>query len=314
MNLLISSLTIGFILAFLALGVFLSFRIFSFPDITAEGSFTLGGAVTAALLSRAGWPVWLATFAGGLAGMLAGTLTGVLHTRFRINPLLSGILVTTGLYSVNLHIMGSSNIPLTGVVTLAQHADRLARTVLGDVAEFNLLGWSVAPRDAGFLLGMVLLTGLVSLALSLFFRTHRGTVLRATGENPQMVRALGSNVDLNLILGLALSNGLIALSGSLLAQSQGFADVQMGIGMVVWGMASVIIGEGLVGSSRVNLLIVGAIMGSVLFRLMIAIALRWGLPATDLKLITALFVFVALVGPTWLRRWTATAPTPDRKD
>jgi putative ABC transport system permease protein len=138
--------------------------------------------------------------------------------------------------------------------------------------------------------------------LYLFFRTNLGTAIRATGNNPQMIRALGVSVDFILILGLALSNGLIALSGALLAQYQGFADVQMGIGMVVWGLASVIIGEALVGTTSLGLLITGAVMGSVLFRLLVAIALRWGLNPNDLKLITALFVFVALVGPQLLRR------------
>jgi len=314
MTLLITSLTMGLILAFLALGVFLSFRIFKFSDITAEGSFTLGAAVTAALLVQGDWSVWPATAAGGAAGLCAGVLTGLLHTRFQINALLSGILVTTGLYSINLHILGSSNVPLSKAATLTQIAEQLARRVLGDRPQYDVLGWLVSPRDAGCLLGIGLLVGVAAWGLAYFFRTHLGTILRATGDNPQMVRALGSNVDLNLILGLALSNGLIALSGSLLAQLQGFADVQMGIGTVVLGMASVIIGEGLVGSQRVNLLILGAIMGSVLFRLMIAIALRWGLPAIDLKLITALFVFVSLVGPQWLRRWTATSPDPGRKD
>jgi putative ABC transport system permease protein len=142
----------------------------------------------------------------------------------------------------------------------------------------------------------------VGVLLYLFFRTHLGTAMRATGDNPKMNRALGVSVDFILILGLACSNGLIALSGALLAQYQGFADVQMGIGMVVWGLASVIIGESLVGSNRVGLLITGAVMGSVLFRLLVAIALRWGLNPNDLKLITAGFVFVALVAPAILMK------------
>jgi len=157
-------------------------------------------------------------------------------------------------------------------------------------------------RDAATLLAMLLLVGFLGLLLYLFFRTNLGTAMRATGDNPQMIRALGVSVDFIIILGLALSNGLIALSGSLLAQYQGFADVQMGIGMVVWGLASVIIGEALVGSSRIGLLITGAVIGSVLFRLLVAIALRWGLNPNDLKLITAGFVFVALVAPSLLRK------------
>ena len=156
---------------------------------------------------------------------------------------------------------------------------------------------------------MLLLVAGLGLLLYLFFRTNLGTAMRATGDNPQMIRALGVSVDFIIILGLALSNGLIALAGSLLAQYQGFADVQMGIGMVVWGLASVIIGEALVGSSRIGLLITGAVIGSVLFRLLVAIALRWGLNPNDLKLITAAFVFVALVAPSLLRKLKP-APQP----
>ena len=152
------------------------------------------------------------------------------------------------------------------------------------------------------LVAVLLFISVLGLALYLFFRTNLGTAIRATGDNPQMIRALGVSVDFILILGLALSNGLIALSGAMLAQYQGFADVQMGIGMVVWGLASVIIGEALVGSTSLGLLITGAVIGSVLFRLLVAIALRWGLNPNDLKLITALFVFAALVGPQLLRR------------
>jgi putative ABC transport system permease protein len=155
---------------------------------------------------------------------------------------------------------------------------------------------------------MFVLVCCLGVVLYLFFRTNLGTAMRATGDNPQMIRALGVSVDFMLIFGLALSNGLIALAGSLLAQYQGFADVQMGIGMVVWGLASVIIGEALVGSTRVGLLITGAVMGSVLFRLLVAIALRWGLNPNDLKLITAAFVFVALVAPMLLRKLKSAAP------
>jgi putative ABC transport system permease protein len=302
MTLLLGATTIGLILALLALGVYLSFRIFNFPDITADGSITLGASVTATLLVHH-WSPWLATLAGFAAGVLAGAITGVLHTKFKINGLLSGILVMTALYSVNLHVMGKSNVPLLNEATLASHAEslglRLLHTTDGDV---NIFGWSVGVRDAAmlvFVLGLVIFVGLV---LYLFFRTNLGTAMRATGDNPQMIRALGVSVDFILILGLALSNGLIALAGSLVAQYQGFADVQMGIGMVVWGLASVIIGEALVGSLRIGLLITGAVMGSVIFRLLVAIALRWGLNPNDLKLITAAFVFVALIAPALLRK------------
>jgi putative ABC transport system permease protein len=302
MTLLLGATTIGLILALLALGVYLSFRIFNFPDITADGSITLGASVTATLLMHH-WSPLLATLGGFLAGMIAGTTTGVLHTKFKINGLLSGILVMTALYSINLHVMGKSNVPLLNQTTLASQIEIMGQKMFRADADIQVCGWSVGVRDAAMLFGMLSVVSFVGIVLYLFFRTNLGTAMRATGDNPQMIRALGVSVDFILILGLALSNGLIALAGSLLAQYQGFADVQMGIGMVVWGLASVIIGEALVGSSGIGLLITGAVMGSVLFRLLVAIALRWGLNPNDLKLITAGFVFVALIAPAVLRKF-----------
>jgi putative ABC transport system permease protein len=301
MTLLLGATTIGLILALLALGVYLSFRIFNFPDITADGSITLGASVTATLLVHH-WSPWLATLTGFVTGMIAGTTTGVLHTKFKINGLLSGILVMTALYSVNLHVMGKSNVPLLNQSTLASQIEQFGHFLFRTESDLNIFGWVVGVRDAAILLGMTTFVALLGLALYLFFRTNLGTAMRATGDNPQMIRALGVSVDFILILGLALSNGLIALAGSLLAQYQGFADVQMGIGMVVWGLASVIIGEALVGSHGIGLLVTGAVMGSVLFRLLVAIALRWGLSPNDLKLITAAFVFAALIAPAMLRK------------
>src|SRR5262245_13488254 len=301
MTLLLGATTIGLILALLALGVYLSFRIFNFPDITADGSITLGASVTATLLVHH-WSPWVATLTGFVAGTLAGATTGVLHTKFKINGLLSGILVMTALYSVNLHVMGKSNVPLLNQATLATQAESIGHRVFRTNNDLLVLGWTVGVRDAAMLLATVVFVAGVGVVLYFFFRTNLGTAMRATGDNPQMNRALGVSVDYILVLGLALSNGLIALAGSLLAQYQGFADVQMGIGMVVWGLASVIIGEALVGSHHIGLLITGAVMGSVLFRLLVAIALRWGLNPNDLKLITAGFVFVALIAPTLLAK------------
>lgn len=295
MTLLLGAATVGLILALLALGVYLSFRVFNFPDITADGSITLGAAVTAALIVMQ-WPPLLATLAGFLAGMVAGTATGVLHVKFGINGLLSGILVMTALYSINLHVMGKSNLPLLDQETLVTQTQALLAPIFGS-GDLSVFGWKIGQRDAAVLvLVSVAIVG-TGLLFYLFFRTEFGTAVRAAGDNPQMVKALGGSVDFILIFGLAVSNGLIALSGSLLAQYQGFADVQMGIGMVVWGLASVIIGEALVGSRSTGIAITGAIMGSLLFRLIVAIALRWGLNPNDLKLVTALFVFVALVLP-----------------
>lgn len=301
MTLFIGSLTIGLILSLLALGVFISFRVFSFPDITADGSTTLGASIAAILLVGGTSPVW-ATAAGFCGGLLAGAATGVLHTKFRINGLLAGILVMTALYSINLRVMGRSNVPLLRATTLSSEAERLATWALGRAA-LNVFGWEVAARDAAVLILTLGGIAIVAGALYAFFRTDLGTAMRATGDNPQMIRALGVDVGNMTILGLAVSNGLIALAGALLAQYQGFADVQMGIGMIVWGLASVIIGEALVGSAQIGLVITGTIMGSVLFRLLIAIALRAGLNPNDLKLVTAVFVFVALILPSLLARF-----------
>ena len=301
MTLLLGALTIGLILALLALGVLVSFRIFGMPDITADGSITLGAAVTAVLCAKGTNPL-LATAIGTASGALAGALTGILHTKFKINALLAGILVMTALYSVNLRVMGRSNVPLMQYTTLGTWGEDFGKRVFGEQGTM-ILGWRVGSSELALMIGALLIASLTALALFAFFRTHLGTAMRATGDNPQMIRALGANVESHIILGLALSNGLIALGGSLLAQYQGFADAQMGIGMIVWGLASVIIGEALTGSRSLGLTLVGAIMGSVLFRLLVAVALRWGLNPNDLKLITALFVFAALVLPGLLSRF-----------
>lgn len=301
MTLLIGALTMGFILALLALGVYLSFRIFNIPDMTAEGTVTLGASVAAVMMVEGYNPV-LATIVATLAGTAAGAITGLLATKCKINALLSGILVMTGLYSVNLHVMGKSNVPLLETTTLSTYSERLGARIFGTTANVNFAGWAVSVRDLSILIAIALLTIVVCVLLYFFFLTDLGTAMRATGDNPHMICALGVSVDGAMIFGLAMSNGLIGLCGALIAQYQGFADVQMGVGMVVLGIASVIIGESLVGSSAVGLLITGTVMGSVLFRLLVAIALRWGLNPNDLKLITAVFVLAALVTPNFARR------------
>jgi putative tryptophan/tyrosine transport system permease protein len=301
MTLLVGALTLGMILALLALGVYVSFRIFNIPDMTAEGSVTLGASVAAALMTH-GHNAIVATVAAFVAGGCAGAMTGLLATKCRINALLSGILVMTGLYSVNLHVMGRSNLPLLGVNTLATSVENLGTRLFGS-ADFDVAGWAVSVRDASILLSALAFIVIVCILLYGFFKTDVGTAMRATGDNAAMICALGVSVDLATIFGLMMSNAMIALCGALVAQYQGFADVQMGIGMVVLGIASVIIGEALVGSRAVGLLITGTVLGSVLFRLLVAIALRWGLSPNDLKLITAVFVFAALVMPDLGRRY-----------
>lgn len=296
MSLLIGSFTIGLILALLALGIFISFRVFKFPDITAEGSFTFGAATGASLIV-AGMNPLLASLIAFLAGMLAGAVTGIIHTRFKINPLLAGILVMTALYSVNLHVMGKSNMPLLSETTIFSWVEQFSVNISGENAKMLVLGWEVAVKDLWLLFFSSIAITIFCLVLWWFFKTNIGTAMRATGDNDQMIRALGVNTKTMIIVGVALSNGFIALSGAMLAQYQGFADVQMGIGMMVWGLASVIIGEAIINDNSLGMVIFGAVIGSVLFRLLVAIALRWGLNPNDLKIITAGFVFIALILP-----------------
>ena len=301
MTLLIGALTVGLIMSLLALGIFISIRIFEYADITADGSITLGAAVAAVLLVHGTHPI-VATAVAALAGAAAGATTGLIHTRFGINRLLSGILVMTALYSMNLHIMGRSNVPLVEQRSLATMAEHAVTRVLGAASDVRVLGWEVTVRDLATLGFALAAAAAVGAVLYASFKTDLGAAMQAAGDNAQMIRALGVNVENMIVLGLAISNGLVALSGALLAQYQGFADVQMGIGMIVWGLASVIIGEALIGVRQLGLVITGAIMGSVLFRLLVAIALRAGLDPNDLKLVTAVFVFAALVLPSLMKR------------
>lgn len=305
MSLLIGALIIGLILSLLALGVYISFRIFDFPDITTDGSFTTGAAVTAILLAKGTSP-FIATGLGFICGMVAGVLTGVLYTKFNINKLLAGILVMTALYSVNLHIMGKSNIPLINTTSLVTYVESAGAKIWGAGAAVDILGWDVSTSDLSVLLSMLIISILIGFVLYMFFKTNLGTAMRATGDNSQMITALGVNVENMTILGIALANGLIALAGSLLSQFQGFADVQMGIGMIIWGLASIIIGQALVGTQTLGYTIAGGIIGSVLFRLLVAIALRVGVNPNDLKLITAVFVFIALVLPNIISKLNKT--------
>ncbi len=301
MSLLIGAVTIGLILALLALGIFISFRIFNFPDITAEGSITLGASITASLIV-AGYNPLAATLVAMLGGFLAGALTGIIHTKFEINGLLSGILVMTALYSVNLHVMGKSNVPLMSEKTLFTYFTDLDKIFSSGTHTYNVMGSTIPQKDFFILACIFFMVIVFGILLVLFLKSNLGTAMRATGNNQQMIRALGVNTKAMIILGLAISNALVALSGSVLAQFQGFADVQMGIGMLVWGLASVIIGEALITEKSLGFLITGAVFGSVIFRLLVAGALRLGMNPNDLKLITALFVFIALVLPKILKK------------
>jgi putative ABC transport system permease protein len=301
MTLIIGAVTIGLILALLALGIFISFRIFNFADITAEGSIALGASISASMIV-AGYNPLVATLIALTGGFIAGALTGIIHTKFEINGLLAGILVMTAIYSINLHVMGKSNVPLMSENTVITYFEEMSNALASGSASVNILGASVPFSDIFILISMFFIVMVLGVLLYFFLKSNLGTAMRATGNNQQMIRALGVNTQTMIILGLAISNALIALSGSLLAQFQGFADVQMGIGMLVWGLASVIIGEALIGEKSLGFLIAGAILGSVIFRLLVAGALQIGLNPNDLKIITAVFVFIALVLPKILKK------------
>jgi putative ABC transport system permease protein len=301
MTLLIGALVMGVILSFLALGIFVSFRLFNYPDLTAEGSFALGGAVIAALIIS-GFEPLTATLLAFICGCIAGACTGFLRSYLKVQELLSGILVMTSLYSINLTIMGRSNIPLLSDTTVITILERISDRMLGVSAKAVLLGWSIPCRNLAVLLILLAVLAVFSLALYLFFRTNIGTAMRAVGNNAQMVRALGVNTNLMVVLGIGLANGCIALSGALMAQYQGFADVQMGIGMLVWGIASLIIGDSLIGIRSTGLTMAGAIMGSVLFRLLVSIALQWGMNPNHLKLVSAVLVLLIIVFPMMVQK------------
>jgi putative ABC transport system permease protein len=298
MSLVIGAFTMGLILSLLSLGMFISFRMIRFVDITVDGSITLGASISAVMIAE-GYSPWLAVMVSILGGALAGSITGILYARFKIQEILSGILVMTALYSVNLRIMGRSNIPLLDVTTVSTCMEGLIGKMTANASRIDILGWQVPIGDLAVFITSGVIVIVVAIVLSEFLFTHIGAALRAAGSNPQMVRAQGVNNKTMIVFSLAMANALVAFAGSLLAQYQGFADVQMGIGMMVWGLASIIIGEALVGRAGLGLTITGVILGTILFRLLIAIALRWGLNPNDLKLVTAVFVFAALVVPAW---------------
>ncbi len=280
-NLLPSSFYEGLAYGLVAIGVYITFRVLAFPDLTVDGSFPLGGAVAAVLIIN-GINPWLATIAALGAGMCAGLITSLLNTKLRINALLAGILMMVGLYSVNLMIMGRANIPLLREVTVFDQAAQFFGTSTGTT--FSIIF-------------MVVLVAIILVALNWFLRTDIGLALRATGNNEQMVRGLGGDTNLTTILGVSISNGLVALAGALIAQNHGFTDVGMGLGMIVLGLASVIIGEGIFRPRGITSILLAVVGGAFAYRLFLGIALRLGLPPTNLKLITALLVVVVLAIP-----------------
>ncbi len=279
-DLLLPTVSQGLLWSLLALGVYITFRVLDIADLTVEGSFPLGASVAVTLLVKDVNPV-TAILAAALAGGLAGVVTGLLHTKLRIPALLAGILTMIALYSVNLRIMGKANVSLLGKET----AFTLVESTLG-----------VAYSQAVLLVG-ILSCLLFSVLMYWFFGTEIGAAIRATGYNPQMIRAQGMDTNIMLLIGLFFSNALVAVAGALVAQSNGFADVGMGVGTIVIGLASVIIGEVLFGTRSFKNSLISVILGSIVYRLVIAIVLQMGMPPNDLKLFTAVLVAIALSLP-----------------
>jgi len=300
-NLLIGAATIGLILALLGLGVFISYRVYHTLDLTADGSYGVGAAVAAALLVRQVDPL-AATAVATMAGVIAGAVSGILHTEFMVSGLLAGVLTSTALYSVSLFVMGSGNLSLASAESLVTLAERLGQRLLGLPPSLTVLGTTVSGGSLATLALMALLAGGFGLALALFMGTDLGLAMRASGNNPQMAKALAIDVDRMFVLGLGLSNGLIALAGALSSQFQGFADIQMGIGALVTGLANLMVGEALLGRRPIGRWIAGAVVGAVVFRLLVAAAVRAGLNMNALKLVTALFVLGVLVLPRLMPR------------
>ncbi|TFE23740.1 ABC transporter permease [Cohnella luojiensis] len=276
------AIALGLIYALMALGVYITFRILDFPDLTVDGSFATGGAIAAVMITQ-GYSPWLATLGAFVGGLAAGACTGLLHTKGKINGLLAGILMMIALYSINIRIMGKPNVSIVNMDTLLS---------------------PIAKPIGLFILVLLVAVLIVKLLLDAFLHTDLGLALRATGDNSKMIRSLGSNTDTTTVIGISLSNGLVAVSGALIAQQGGFADSTMGVGMIVIGLASVIIGEAIFGARTVIIATLAVVMGSIVYRIVIALALRVELlEASDLKMITALIVIIALVVPTVRRTY-----------
>ena len=269
------TIELALIYSLVALGVYLSFRIINFPDLTVDGTLPLGASVAAILLTKEYHPL-VATLVATGAGVFAGMVTGYLHVRFRIMGLLAGILVMTALYSINIHVMGKPNIALLNVETL-----------------FSDSAYEL------YLLAAIIIA--VFMSIKLFLASQYGLALRASGINPKVSRSYGVNVDRNIIVILAISNGLVALAGALLAQIQGFADVSLGIGTITIGLAAVMIGEAFLSAYRgLFFKLIGCLLGSLLYRVAVGLAMNnqlLGLQSTDLNMITAILIAVALMMP-----------------
>ena len=287
---LLGAIEIGLIFALVALGVYISFRLLRFPDLTVDGSFPLGGAVCAVMIV-AGFNPWIATLGATLAGAAAGLVTGWLNVKLKIMDLLASILMITALYSINLRVMNGPNVPLIAEPTLFTQLqpDSMADYVLRPLV-------------------LLVIVVLAKLLLDWFFATERGLAIRATGSNARMARAQGINTGAMVLLGMAISNALVGLAGALFVQTQGGADISMGIGTIVIGLAAVIVGESILPSRRIIWATLAVVLGAIVYRFFIAAALNSdfiGLKAQDLNLITAVLVTLALVLPQLKRKLNA---------
>ena len=287
-NLVISTIWQGLLWSLMALGVYLTYRVLDIADLTVEGSFPLGAAVAISMIA-AGFNPWLAVLGAFCAGMLAGVVTGLLHTKLQIPALLAGILSMIALYSINLRVMGNkANLSILRMDTV--------------FTPFMNLGLS---KNEGILVCCLLVVVVIVLIIYWFFGTELGAAIRATGFNKQMIRAQGVNTDITVILGLLISNGLVAVSGALVGQSQGYADVGMGTGTIVTGLASLIIGEVIFGTRSFKNCLISVVLGSILYRGVIAFVLWLGMNPNDLKLLTAIIVAIALSLPLMKNKLSA---------
>ncbi|MFC4621320.1 ABC transporter permease [Comamonas nitrativorans] len=287
---LLGAVEIGLIFALVALGVYISFRLLRFPDLTVDGSFPLGGAVCAVMIV-AGFNPWIATLGATLAGAAAGLVTGWLNVKLKIMDLLASILMMIGLYSVNLRIMDGPNIPLITEPTL-----------FTQLQPEGMEDYVLRP------LVLLVIVVLAKVLLDWFFATERGLAIRATGSNARMARAQGINTGAMVLLGMAISNALVGLAGALFVQTQGGADISMGIGTIVIGLAAVIVGESILPSRRIIWATLAVVLGAIVYRFFIAAALNSdfiGLKAQDLNLVTAVLVTLALVLPQLKRKLNA---------
>ncbi len=292
LQIILGAVMLGLLWALMTMGVYITYRILNMADLTVEGTIAMGAAIAAKGI-YSGWNPFTATLLAVCGGAAAGLVTGIMHTRLRIPALLSGILAMIGLYSINLRIMGKANLSLLRMDTIYTLFNT---SVLG---KFDLLSNSPISRTVPIIILAALCVLAVIIALCWFFGTEIGFALRAAGDNPQMSRAEGIDTDKMIVLGLMISNGLVALSGALIAQQQAYADVQMGTGSIVIGLASVIIGEVLFGKRTFLRRLVALVLGAVTYRIIIALVLELGMPAQDLKLFTAITVAVALALPVF---------------